>query len=108
MGAAYHKLFGGSEKHDAVPELFEAGWNAVIEACGGTDHLLEINPSGSWTLQHPVTERLDGTLFECEWTGITGILVFHRRFGEGEESYGRWRGFRNEDGEMRFERPDAA
>lgn len=29
MKAAFHDLFGGSPKHDAVPELFEAGWRAA-------------------------------------------------------------------------------
>lgn len=30
MGSAYHDLYGGSEKHDAVPELFEDGWKAAL------------------------------------------------------------------------------
>lgn len=30
MGSAYHDIHGGSQKHDAVPELFEDGWNAAI------------------------------------------------------------------------------
>lgn len=30
MGSAYHTLYGGSEKHDAVPELFEDGWMAAM------------------------------------------------------------------------------
>ncbi|MBG6106605.1 hypothetical protein [Frigoribacterium sp. CG_9.8] len=28
MGAAFHKLHGGSPKHNAVPEMFESGWEA--------------------------------------------------------------------------------
>lgn len=28
--AAFHEQFGGSPKHDAVPELFTAGWEAAI------------------------------------------------------------------------------
>lgn len=32
MGAVYHALHGGSEKHNAVPEMFESGWNAGREA----------------------------------------------------------------------------
>lgn len=91
-----------------IAQGFKAGWAAVIEACGGTDHLLEIKPSGDWTVQHPITERLDGTLFDCEWTGITGVLVFHRRFGDGDEALGRWRGFVDENGDRRWERPDDA
>lgn len=98
--------FGTRIKND-VPveagwEAFSAGWDAVIEACGGTDHLLSIKSDGTWTLQHPITERLGGTLFDCEWPGQARILVFHERFGEDPE--GLWRGFVDESGDRRFER----
>jgi len=30
MGHAFHTIYGGSDKHDAVPELFEDGWNTAV------------------------------------------------------------------------------
>ena len=89
MKDAFHEQFGGSPKHDAVPELFEAGWNAVIEACGGHDHLLSLHEH-DWTLQHPITERLEGTLFECELHRLIEVMVFHERF-PGPGLYRFWR-----------------
>lgn len=47
-------------------EAFTAGWEAFIEACGGSDHLIKVTEDG-WTLQHPITERVNAevNLFEC-------------------------------------------
>jgi len=74
MKDAYHDLFGGSPKHDTVDPMFQAGWNAVIEACGGTDHYVRVTDSG-WTLQHPITERLEGRLFDCTMQQLVHIAA---------------------------------
>jgi Family of unknown function (DUF6085) len=47
------------------------------------DHLIEISDDG-WTIQHPLTERLGGSVFDCaraRWTGgdpgVRGRFVFN-------------------------------
>jgi hypothetical protein len=57
---------------------FEAGWDALLEALGGDQHLLKLEVSGDyreWTIQHPVSERIDGALFECAFTVAGSTLV---------------------------------
>ncbi|MFF2274191.1 DUF6085 family protein [Agromyces sp. NPDC058136] len=48
------------EHVDAIAAL-----NGVVEATGGPDHIVRSYDDGTFTLQHPVTERLAGTLFDC-------------------------------------------
>lgn len=52
---------------EASKAMFEAGWNALIEVCGGTEHYVRLTEYGDWTLQHPITERLQGALFDCKF-----------------------------------------
>ncbi len=94
MKDAFHKIWGGSPKHDAVPDLFASGWNALFEALGGDQHFMDlrIDPQWdhtSWTIQHPVTERLDGSLFECPLT-VAGAEISHYIAPEGAGIYRIW------------------
>lgn len=42
-----------------------AALNHIVGYTGGAGHLVEYRTDG-YTLQHPLTERLDGTLFDCD------------------------------------------
>ncbi len=49
------------------PNLDRAGraaLDALVAATGGSAHVVRFHADG-YTLQHPITERLDGTLFDC-------------------------------------------
>lgn len=58
---------------------------ALEDATGGPDHLLKVedNDLMSWTLQHPLHERFDGTLFDCKFPPLIGHLMWKERFGPG-------------------------
>lgn len=76
--------------------LFEAGWNAVIDALGGVHHIMKITRDG-WMLQHPITERLEGTLFDCTLPGVVKTAYEEGQIPNGtceiwiEEDVLRWR-----------------
>lgn len=38
--------------------------DALVDATGGVDHVVR-SYGATFTLQHPITERLDGSLFDC-------------------------------------------
>lgn len=87
MGEAWEKFYRpGMSSEEA--QAFQAGWNAVIDACGGHDHLLQIHEN-EWTLQHPITERLEGTLFSCSLHNLIGVMVRRERF-PGPGRYRFW------------------
>jgi len=39
--------------------------DALVAATGGPDHVVRVDEDGHVTVQHPLGERLDGSLFEC-------------------------------------------
>lgn len=43
--------------------------DALVEATGGPDHVLRVDEDGHVTVQHPLAERLDGSLFDCAVLG---------------------------------------
>lgn len=43
--------------------------DALVEATGGAEHIARFTDD-SFILQHPITERLAGTLFDCEFTAM--------------------------------------
>ena len=63
-------------------EAFKAGWDAVIEATGGTDHIVEVT-GRTWTLQHPITDRLEGQLFSCPFNDLVSVAAEQGAFGKG-------------------------
>lgn len=63
-------------------EAFGAGWQAVIDATGGTEHLVEVTGKG-WTIQHPITDRLEGDLFSCQFNDLVRITAEQGMFGTG-------------------------
>lgn len=65
-------------------EVFEVPDNAE-------QHLIQFR-DGGWTIQHPLTERLEGSLFECQranWThgdpGVRGSFVLNDDGELGEQ-----------------------
>ena len=42
-------------------------------------HLIELRPDG-WTIQHPLHERLEGSLFDCAATWDLDDIGMHGRF----------------------------
>lgn len=44
--------------------LGAAALDALVAATGGAAHVVRFH-ADRYTLQHPITERLDGTLFDC-------------------------------------------
>lgn len=66
-------LRGEFDPSEDPERTFRAGWDALFEALGGDKHFIDIRVDEQWdhtvwTIQHPVTERLEGTLFECPFT----------------------------------------
>lgn len=54
-----------SDPFIAVRELVGVGvLHALVAATGGTKHVVRFERD-RYTLQHPITERLDGSLFDC-------------------------------------------
>lgn len=41
------------------------------------DHLIEFRNDG-WTVQHPITERIDGSLFDCDLAHWDGADIGYR------------------------------
>jgi len=66
-------------KEDDWPKYFA---EAIIEAFGGSEHTVKVTETG-WTLQHPITERLEDTLFECTLSGPVGVANFHDKLPLG-------------------------
>lgn len=46
-------------------EEAEAAFTALLEL-GPSEHVVKFTKDG-WTMQHPLSERLDGSLFDCPW-----------------------------------------
>lgn len=71
-----------------------AALDAVVEATGGSDHIAVFGLD-DFTLQHPITERFDGSLFDCE---VHRILARRQ-----PETLGKHRIWRTDKG-IRWER----
>ena len=54
------------------------------------DHLIEFRNDG-WTIQHPISERIDGSLFDCQFAIWDGGDIGHR---------GRYVLYADEDGQL--------
>lgn len=55
---------------------------ALIEATGGDSHIVKVTEL-DWTLQHPLHERIDGSLFDCKFHPLVKHLVWKERFPVG-------------------------
>jgi hypothetical protein len=58
----------------ARSDLAVAALDALVEATGGTEHIARFTAT-DFTLQHPLTERLDGTLFDCPVHAVIANLM---------------------------------
>lgn len=78
---AVQREFGSFLAHDPFdPEKFWGGAaggieRALLDATGGPHHLLRIKDYGAWTMQHPLDERFEGTLFSCTMPQLVGAAV---------------------------------
>lgn len=61
------------------------------------DHLIEFRNDG-WTVQHPISERIDGTLFDCEFNWDGGDIGYR----------GRYKLYHDELGNLNIELPEVA
>jgi hypothetical protein len=59
----------------AANELIEHLERAIIDASGGEHHIVQVH-GYSWELQHPITERFEGTLFGCRYTTLVAATEF--------------------------------
>lgn len=48
--------------------------DALVEVTGGPEHIARFTAT-DFTLQHPLTERLDGTLFDCPVHAVIANLM---------------------------------
>jgi hypothetical protein len=46
---------------------------AIVTHSGGSEHVVKITADG-WVLRHPITERLYGELFDCEYNDVLSEL----------------------------------
>lgn len=56
---------------------------AVVEASGGPDHIVRADKHG-FTVHHPITERFEGTLFECPMFPLIKVAAEGGAFFLGE------------------------
>jgi hypothetical protein len=67
----YADLFADADKGS-----FDAGWDALLLRLGGPDHILKIWDDGvKYTVQHPITERLQHDLFHCRFGALAEALM---------------------------------
>ena len=69
---------------NAAHELIDHLERALIDASGGEHHLVRIT-GYAWTLQHPITERFTGTLFDCPYASLVEQAPF-----EADGTYRVW------------------
>lgn len=56
---------------------------ALLGATGGPDHLVNVS-GAAWTVQHPLDERFEGTLFDCVVTKhVAGAMPSRLMPGDG-------------------------
>ena len=53
---------------DTSPEIVEKIMTELERATGGTEHAILVEEGGGWTIRHPLSERWDGSLFNCDVT----------------------------------------
>ena len=56
--------------------------DALIAASGGHDHIVHVR-NRVWTVQHPITERFHGDLFECRYIDLIQIAWGQGAFSDG-------------------------
>jgi hypothetical protein len=60
---------------NAANELIDHLERAIVDAAGGPHHIVHIK-GYAWTIQHPITERFEGSLFNCRFTGLVADSPF--------------------------------
>ncbi|MFD6699723.1 MULTISPECIES: DUF6085 family protein [unclassified Microbacterium] len=59
------RYLAASERKAIAEDAATVAIAALIDLTGGPDHIV-VSDGETWTLQHPLTERLTGDLFDCE------------------------------------------
>lgn len=58
--------------------------DAIITHTGGSEHIVHSEGAkGHWTMQHPITERFHGDLFECPMVDRAQQLAAQGAFDKG-------------------------
>lgn len=63
---------------------------ALIETAGPEEmnnHLVRIDPDGSYTVQHPLIERVKGTLLDCN---MLKLIVSYQPYVDSPGDYQAW------------------
>lgn len=66
----------------AADQVINAIEDALIEAAGGRDHIVSTDERGAWTIQHPLGERFEGSLFNCQFNLLTSAAAVAGAFGK--------------------------
>jgi len=54
----------------------------IENAAGGPDHIVH-SKGAAWTIQHPLSERFEGQLFNCPYVALIQTAAMQGAFGDG-------------------------
>jgi hypothetical protein len=54
---------------NAANELIDHLERCILDAAGGPHHIVHVK-GYAWTIQHPINERFEGSLFTCKYTAL--------------------------------------
>lgn len=77
-----------------LDETANAIEQALIGASGGPDHVISITGGivgWSWTIQHPLAERFEGSLLDCPYTHFGAVTAQTIQEAEGNGRFRVWR-----------------
>lgn len=78
---AYDAIKGPLSERDH--EMFVAGWQALIDMLDGRGHIARVHEF-DFTLQHPIVERLEGNLLECEMQKLVHVACVEGHLTPGD------------------------
>ena len=59
----------GAGRDVSTRNLATAIERAILDSTGGPHHIVNVK-GYAWTMQHPISERFEGTLFNCPMTTL--------------------------------------
>lgn len=71
-----------------APECPDRGAVSTLLADAETEHIVDLKADGTMTLQHPLRERIQGSLFDCD---LLGFAEDDRGNGNTPRQPGRYR-----------------
>lgn len=78
----FHRAHKAELRGETAPTIPAELVTRILELLGQTEHRIKFT-NGGWTIEHPLRERIDGSLFACEmhWDdgdiGFRGVYVLH-------------------------------